>query len=207
MKPRELPGIAFRGRNGLPALWLAALSLFMLGLSFAAVPLYKLFCSATGFGGTPQIARAAPPNKGERELTVRFDANVAPGLAWKFASETPQVKLRTGETATVNYRAANLSDKSTAGRAMFNVSPESAGAYFTKIACFCFNEQHLGPGEAQEMPVIFYLDPALEKDPAMAGVRTITLSYTFFALKGAAEGIAGENARTRETIGRLDRFP
>ena len=132
MKPRGLPGAALRGRKGLPALWLAAVSLFMLGLSFAAVPLYKLFCSATGFGGTPRIAKVAPLKKGERELTVRFDANVAPGLAWKFAPEAPQIKLRSGEIATVIYRATNLSDGSTAGRAMFNVSPDSAGAYFTK---------------------------------------------------------------------------
>jgi len=155
----------------------------MLGLSFAAVPLYRLFCSATGFGGTPRAASAAPLEKGQRQLTVRFDANVAPGLPWKFAPETPQIRLHTGETATVYYKALNESGRETAARAAFNVSPDSAGAYFNKIACFCFDEQRLGPSETREMPVLFYLDPSLEKDPAMEGVHTVTLSYTFFALK------------------------
>ena len=165
------------------ALLIAAASVAMLGLSFAAVPLYKLFCAATGFGGTPRVVSAAPLEKGQRDLTVRFDANVAPGLSWKFAPETPQIKLRTGETATVYYKASNESGHETAARAVFNVSPDSAGAYFNKIACFCFNEQRLGPGETREMPVLFYLDPALEQDKAMGGVQTITLSYTFFAMK------------------------
>lgn len=183
MTPLERQDAPRRGRRRTVAFLVAAVSMAMLGLSFAAVPLYRLFCSATGFGGTPRAASAAPLEKGQRELTVRFDANVAPGLPWKFAPETPQIRLRTGETATVYYKASNESGRETAARAAFNVSPDSAGAYFNKIACFCFDEQRLGPSETREMPVLFYLDPSLEKDPAMEGVRTVTLSYTFFAVK------------------------
>ena len=181
--PLERPDSPRHSRRGSVAFLVAAVSMAMLGLSFAAVPLYRLFCSATGFGGTPRAASAAPLEKGQRQLTVRFDANVAPGLPWKFAPETPQINLRTGETATVYYKASNESGRETTARAAFNVSPDSAGAYFSKIACFCFEEQHLGPDETREMPVLFYLDPSLEKDPAMEGVHTVTLSYTFFAVK------------------------
>jgi cytochrome c oxidase assembly protein subunit 11 len=183
MGPLNLPPAQKHRSSGFVALLVAAASLAMLGLSFAAVPLYRLFCSATGFGGTPRAASVAPLEKGQRDLTVRFDANVAPGLSWKFAPETSQIKLRTGRTATVYFKASNESGHETAARAVFNVSPDSAGAYFNKIACFCFDEQRLGPGETREMPVLFYLDPALEQDAAMGGVQTITLSYTFFALK------------------------
>jgi cytochrome c oxidase assembly protein subunit 11 len=182
MSQRGTSSTPMHRRKGFVALLLAAASMVMLGLSFAAVPLYRLFYSATGFGGTPQIVKTATSEKGQRNLTIRFDANVAPGLAWKFNPE-PQIKLRTGETATVYYKTTNVTDRETVARAMFNVSPDSAGAYFNKIACFCFNEQKLGPGETVEMPVVFYLDPALENDPIMEGVQTITLSYTFFALK------------------------
>jgi cytochrome c oxidase assembly protein subunit 11 len=158
-------------------------SVAMLGLSFGAVPLYRLFCAATGYAGTPQMAKKAPLSRGLRDLTVRFDANVAPGLAWRFSPGTPEIKLRTGDTATIYYKVTNVSDRETVGRAMYNVSPESAGAYFDKIACFCFSEQRLGPRETVDMPVVFFLDPALEKDADLGGVQTITLSYTFFAVK------------------------
>jgi len=161
----------------------------MLGLSFAAVPLYRLYCATTGYAGTPQIAKLPSELRGERDLTVRFDANVAPGLAWKFEPETPEIKLRTGETATVYYKIMNLSDQPSAARAMFNVSPDNAGAYFDKIACFCFSEQKLGPRETLELPVVFFLDPALEKDATMTGVDSITLSYTFFVAKPPASGL------------------
>jgi cytochrome c oxidase assembly protein subunit 11 len=160
----------------------------MLALSFASVPLYRMFCAATGFGGTTQVAKAAPATRGLRDFTVRFDANVAPGLAWRFEPETPEIKLRTGQTATVFYRATNMSDRETSAQAMYNVSPESAGAYFDKISCFCFAEQTLGPRETMEMPVVFFLDPAIEKDSSMTGVQSVTLSYTFFAAKPVAAG-------------------
>lgn len=185
MTPHSILRIPRPGRRGIAAV-VAAVSFGMLGLSFAAVPLYRLFCAATGFAGTPQLAKTAPAQKGLRTLTVRFDANVAPALPWKFWPETAQIEVRTGETATITYKAANLSDRETVGRAAFNVTPDSAGAYFDKIACFCFNEQKLAPGQSAEMPVVFFLDPALEKDPAMEGVATITLSYTFFAANGGS---------------------
>jgi cytochrome c oxidase assembly protein subunit 11 len=188
MKPEGSSPAGLPRRKGLVAVTAAAVSVAMLALSFAAVPLYRLFCATTGFAGTPQIAKAAASARGQRTLTVRFDSNVAPGLAWKFIPEVPEIKLRTGDTATVYYKVTNLSDHETAARAMFNVTPDSAGAYFDKIACFCFSEQKLGPGETSEMPVVFFLDPALEKDATMAGVEAITLSYTFFAVNAAGRG-------------------
>jgi len=174
-------GVKGDSRRHLVALVVAGTSLAMLGLSFAAVPLYRLFCAATGFAGTPQIAKLPPGIKGQRVLNVRFDANVAPGLAWKFVPETPLLRLRTGETATIFYKITNLSDQPTEARAMFNVTPDGFGAYFDKIACFCFNEQKLGAGESLDLPVVFFLDPALEKDSSLAAISEVTLSYTFFA--------------------------
>lgn len=166
------------------ALFAGAVVLGMLGLSFAAVPLYRAFCQATGFGGTTQVAESAPATRGQRTLTVRFDNNVASGLPWRFEPETPSIRLRTGETATVFYRVTNLSDQPTSGVATYNVSPDQAGSYFSKLACFCFSEQHLGPRETAEWPVVFFLDPALETDETMANVGGVTLSYTFYAPKG-----------------------
>lgn len=158
----------------------------MLALSFAAVPLYRLFCASTGFAGTTQRARVAPSAKGKRTIIVRFDANVGSGLPFSFAPETGQVALRTGQTATVFFKVVNLSDHEVAGRAVYNVSPGQTGAYFDKIACFCFNEQHLGPHQTAEMPVVFFLDPALERDETMDGVDEVTLSYTFYPARSAA---------------------
>lgn len=186
MSPQETPQKPVIRRQRLIAALAGAASLAMLGLSFAAVPLYRLYCAATGYAGTPQVATLPPAARGMRDLSVRFDANVAPGLAWKFSPEAPEIRLRTGETATIYYRVTNMSDQATVARAAFNVSPENAGAYFNKIACFCFSEQKLGPRETVELPVVFFLDPALEKDATMAGIEDITLSYTFFAIKPPA---------------------
>jgi cytochrome c oxidase assembly protein subunit 11 len=158
----------------------------MLGLSFAAVPLYKIYCARTGFAGTTQVARVAPTVKGKRELVVHFDSNVAPGLELSFVPETQQLKLLTGQTATVFFRVTNLSDHEIAARAVYNVSPGQTGAYFDKIACFCFAEQHFGAHASVEMPVVFFLDPALEQDETMDGIEEITLSYTFYAAPNAA---------------------
>jgi len=160
-------------------------SAVMLALSFASVPLYRAFCAATGFGGRTQVAKTGAATRGERTLTVRFDANVARDLPWSFEPEVRKITLRTGETTTVFYKVVNLSDRETRGSAAYNVSPEQAGAYFDKLACFCFSEQVLGPHEKAEWPVVFYLDPALEGDEAMRKVEEITLSYSFFAVKGA----------------------
>jgi len=152
----------------------------MLVLSFAAVPLYRLFCARTGFAGTTQVAEVAPAAKGTRTLVVHFDANVAPALDWSFAPETSQISLQTGKVATVFFKVTNRADHEIAARAMYNVSPGQTGAYFDKIACFCFKEQHLAAHETMEMPVVFFLDPALEKDETMNGIEEVTLSYTFF---------------------------
>jgi cytochrome c oxidase assembly protein subunit 11 len=155
-------------------------SVAMLGLAFASVPLYRAFCAATGFGGTPQTAKANSTKQGERRLAVRFDANVARDLPWRFEPEAAKISLRTGQTTTVYYKVANLSDAETSGQAVYNVSPEQAGAFFVKVACFCFEEKRLGPRETAEWPVVFYLDPALESDEAMRKVEEITLSYSFY---------------------------
>jgi len=165
------------------ALVCAGLIVAMVGLTYASVPLYRLFCQATGYGGTTQVATQGSATRGERTLTVRFDANVDRGLPWSFAPETPALKVRTGETQTVFYKVTNRSDREWTAIAAYNVSPDQSGIYFNKISCFCFNEQKLGPGETAEWPVVFYLDPALEKDEVMTKVDSVTLSYTFFASK------------------------
>jgi cytochrome c oxidase assembly protein subunit 11 len=175
------PEKGFGGRNRR----VAALATFavaaMLSAAYAAVPLYAAFCKATGFAGTTQVAKVAPATRGHRSMTVRFDANIAPGLPWSLEPETSEITLRTGATATVYFKARNLSSRPTAAVATFNVSPDSSGAYFDKIACFCFSEQKLGPGESAEWPVVFFLDPKLEQDEAMNDVDAIVLSYTMFA--------------------------
>jgi cytochrome c oxidase assembly protein subunit 11 len=170
-------------RHGLVAGAIVGVIVLMGGLSFAAVPLYQIFCRMTGYGGTPQIASKQTSVRGERSTSVRFDANVAPGLPWTFSPEVSSVTVRNGETATIFYKVRNTSDRTVAANAVYNVSPDQAGSYFTKISCFCFEEQTLGPGESAEWPVVFYLDPALETDETMKRVEEVTLSYTFFASK------------------------
>jgi cytochrome c oxidase assembly protein subunit 11 len=153
----------------------------MVGLSFASVPLYELFCRVTGYGGTTQVATSAEGVPVlDREINVRFDANVAPGLPWEFHADQLEVRVRLGEMRTISYRARNTSDIATVGTATFNVTPDATGAYFSKIACFCFNQQVLQPGEEIEMGVTFYVDPAILDDADTDRVPTITLSYTFF---------------------------
>jgi cytochrome c oxidase assembly protein subunit 11 len=168
----------------------------MLALAYAAVPFYSAFCRATGYGGTPQIANGEAAAQGRRTLRVAFDTNVAPGLNWRFEPETDAVIVRAGQTATVFFRARNLSDKPTAANATFNVTPEVSGAWFDKIQCFCFNEQHLGPHESAEWPVVFFLDPKLETDPSMARVDSITLSYTLFAAPATRASDRDQRERT-----------
>jgi cytochrome c oxidase assembly protein subunit 11 len=150
------------------------------------VPLYRAFCAATGFGGTPQIGKTAAMKQGERQLFVRFDANVARDLPWRFAPEVAKISLRTGETTTVYYKVENFSDRETSGQAAYNVSPDQAGAFFVKVKCFCFDEQRLGPHESAEWPVVFYLDPALESEESMRRVEEVTLSYSFYPTKATA---------------------
>ena len=152
----------------------------MLGLTAASVPLYRLFCEATGYGGTTQVAKAAPAAPLDRTIKVRFNAEVDPGLPWQFQPAQREVVVRLGEQRLAFFRARNRSDRAITGRAVYNVTPDKAGAYFDKIACFCFTNQVLQPGEEVDMPVSFFVDPALLDDPNAHEVRTITLSYTFF---------------------------
>ncbi len=165
-------------------------ALAMIGAAYAAVPLYAAFCKATGFAGTTQVAERVSGVKGQRTLTVRFDANVAPGLDWSFEPEVDSVRLRTGATATVFFRVHNRQARETAAVAVYNVTPEVSGAWFDKISCFCFSEQHLGPNESADLPVVFFLDPRLEQDRTMDKVDAITLSYTLFAPASEAKPVA-----------------
>ena len=170
-----------RRNNRLIGVGGVTLAMTMIGLTYGAAPFYSAFCRATGYEGTPQQVKANTDAEGRRVLRVGFDANVAPGLDWSFEPESDSVRLRTGKTVTVFFRARNLTDRPTEARATFNVTPEVSGEYFDKIACFCFTTQHLGPHESAEWPVVFFLDPSLEKDESMARVDSITLSYTLFA--------------------------
>jgi cytochrome c oxidase assembly protein subunit 11 len=160
---------------------------FMVGASYAAVPFYDWFCRATGFNGTTQVATSAPSGPPlERKIAVRFDANVGPGLPWKFEPEQNEIEVRIGEVVTVFYTVTNQAARTTAGVAAYNVAPLTVGAYFQKINCFCFNEQTMGPGEKREMPVVFYVDPALANDSENDALKTITLSYTFYPVRDPA---------------------
>lgn len=152
----------------------------MVGLSFAAVPLYRLFCQVTGFAGTTQRAAQSTGVVLDREVTVLFDSNVAPGLDWTFRPEQRGIDVKIGQDALVSFFARNDAARPTAGTALFNVTPLKAGKYFNKVQCFCFGEQVLKPGEEVPMPVTFFVDPAMADDPEMDDVKTITLSYTFF---------------------------
>jgi cytochrome c oxidase assembly protein subunit 11 len=155
----------------------------MVGASYAAVPLYDWFCRATGFNGTTQVATAAPSETLGRRIGVRFDANVGPGLAWKFEPEKTQIDVRIGEVVTAYYTVTNQTARTTTGLASYNVTPLNTGVHFQKINCFCFTDQTLKGGEKREMAVVFYVDPALAADPEFDSLQTITLSYTFYAAR------------------------
>jgi len=170
--------------NSVLALGLVGVVAGMAGLAYASVPLYRLFCQVTGYGGTTQVAAAAPGGEA-RMITVRFDATVSPSLPWRFEPTARAVEVAVGEERLATYRATNLSDRPVIGMATFNVTPHKAGLYFNKIHCFCFDRQVLEPGESVEMPVSFYVDPEITGDPNLDEVKTITLSYTFFAAAGA----------------------
>lgn len=164
------------------ALWAVAGALAMLALGFASVPLYRLFCQVTGFDGTTQRASAAEAAKikvAATTMSIRFDGNVDRDLKWEFGPEQITQTVRLGARNFTAYRAKNLTDRPITGRASFNVSPEAAGKYFTKIECFCFTEQTLQPGQEVRMPVIYYVDPDILKDEDGKDIRQITLSYTF----------------------------
>jgi cytochrome c oxidase assembly protein subunit 11 len=152
------------------------------GLAAASPPLYRIFCQVTGFGGTTMRAQALPTQIADRVITVRFDANVA-DMPWSFQPEQRAVRVNVGENGLISYRATNKGSTAMTGMATFNVTPEIAGPYFSKIACFCFTDQRLAPGESVDMPVSFFVDPEILKDRNLDGVNTLTLSYTFFRSK------------------------
>src|SRR4051812_18563237 len=159
----------------------------MVGASYAAVPFYNWFCRATGFNGTTQVATSAPSGAPlTRRIAVRFDSNVAPGLPWKFEPEQTEIEVNIGQVVTVFYTVTNQSARTTAGQAAYNVAPLTVGSYFQKINCFCFTEQTMAPGEKREMPVVFYVDPALVADSENDSLTTITLSYTFYPVRDPA---------------------
>jgi len=156
----------------------------MVGLAYASVPLYDLFCKVTGFGGTPIVRDENGSAIMARTIAVRFDSNVAPGLSWRFSPEKPEVKVKLGETTTVYYKVTNTGDRPSTGIATYNVQPDLAGTYFSKLECFCFTEQTLQPGETLESAVVFYVDPRLVQDSDVKDLTSITLSYTYFPSKG-----------------------
>ena len=166
--------------NSKVALSLFGLAAGMVGLAFASVPLYQIFCQVTGYGGTTQTAGDNPKGVIAREMKVRFDVNVESALPWTVKPAAP-ITDQIGKVDTVNYIATNNSDKPLTGQAIFNVSPDRAGVYFNKIECFCFTEQTLQPGETVEMPIVFFVDPDLDENQELDTIKEITLSYTFYA--------------------------
>ncbi len=170
------------------------LAVGMVGLAFASVPLYDLFCRVTGFGGTPMQASANNASVVDRTVTIRFDSNVAPGLGWRFRSEMPKVDVRLGETHEVRYTVRNDSRTEATGVATFNVTPELAASYFNKLECFCYTERTLKPGESFEAQVVFYIDPAILDNPDIRNINSITLSYTFFPAKAQPVAAVGTKA-------------
>jgi cytochrome c oxidase assembly protein subunit 11 len=170
-------------RQGTTVVLLLAVVAGMVGLSFASVPLYRLFCAATGYGGTTQRAATAPADIAKSVITVRFDAATSNDLAWEFRPLVGEVQVHPGEQREVFFRAVNRSNEGVTGQATFNVAPAKTGIYFDKLQCFCFNEQYLGAGESKDMGVVFFVDPDLLKDPDTSEIHTITLSYTMFRAK------------------------
>lgn len=157
----------------------------MVGMAYAAVPLYDLFCRVTGFGGTTQRTDQYSDVILDRDIEIRFDANVAGGMPWEFEPAQRSTTLKIGETTQVSYTSRNVAQRPVMGTASFNVTPELAGAYFMKVECFCFTETELQPGETMDMPVVFYVDPKIVEVAELKDIKTITLSYTFFPTAGA----------------------
>jgi cytochrome c oxidase assembly protein subunit 11 len=177
--------------NARTALALAGVVVAMVGASYAAVPLYNLFCQVTGYGGTTRVAAGESADVVDRTITVAFDANTAPDMPWEFRPKQRAVTLKLGETGLAFFEAHNPTDEAVAGQAGFNVVPFEAGRFFDKIACFCFDMQVLGPGERVDMPVSFFVDPAMLEDLEARGVTQITLSYTMFRADLPKEASAG----------------
>jgi cytochrome c oxidase assembly protein subunit 11 len=190
-----------RRRNVVAVLGSLAIVVAMVGLAYASVPLYRLFCQVTGYQGATRTALQAPDTASNATITVRLDANVNSTLPWSFTPELPEVKLALGESVTAVYRVKNLSDRPTVGSATFNVTPFDSGQYFNKIQCFCFTEHALKAGESAELPVTFFVDPKIRDNPDTADIQAITLSYTFFrAEDDGAAADAGSAAAPAATV-------
>ena len=169
----------------------------MVGLSFASVPLYRLFCAATGFGGATQRAEAPPARAAAGLITVRFDAQVAPGLDWEFRPLESAIAVHPGAQSQIYFRAVNRTAAPVTAQAVYNVTPTKAGIYFDKLQCFCFNSQTLAPGQSVDMAVVFFVDPDILTDPSTSEVRSITLSYTMFHAPEAASPTASAAPRSQ----------
>jgi cytochrome c oxidase assembly protein subunit 11 len=175
----------------------------MVGAAYAAVPFYTWFCRTTGFGGTTQVSEKAPGFTLDRTVLVRFDSNIAPGLPWKFTPEKNEITVHIGEVVTALYKVTNLAARPTTAQASYNVTPPTVGAYFNKINCFCFTQQHMAPGETREMAVVFYVDPSIVKDHEQDLLNTITLSYTFYSLPENATPVAANEKPKTSSSGKL----
>ena len=191
------PDTVVRRRDLLVAGGCGAFVALMVGASYAAVPLYDWFCRVTGFNGTTQVATSLPGYTVDHKITVRFDANTGPGLPWRFEPEVNSIEVRLGEVVTVNYRVVNQAAREITAAAGYNVAPLNLGVYFQKINCFCFTDQTLKAGEKRDMPVVFYIDPALIKDADGAGASSITLSYTFYPQREPSRPVANSAAAAR----------
>ena len=188
-------------RNRRVVVLCSALVAGMVGMAYAAVPLYRIFCQVTGYGGTTQVADQAPSAAIDRKIVVRFDANVSRDMEWSFRPVQRSIEMRVGETALAFYRAVNESNNDTVGTATFNVTPLAAGAYFSKVECFCFTEQKLAAGQSMDMPVTFFVDPEIDEDPDLANLTTITLSYTFYPSESDEDDVS-EAVSIKETTDR-----
>jgi cytochrome c oxidase assembly protein subunit 11 len=189
VKDASAPGALQRKHRTLAA-WCGALVVGMVGLAYASVPLYRLFCQATGFDGTPRIATKASTTVLDKTIVVRFDANVTPGLPWRFEPVQNTMEVKIGENNLAFFRATNISDHPVHGTAIYNVFPEIAAVYFNKVQCFCFTEQVLEPGQSMEFPVSFFIDPQIVNDKDARNVTHIALSYTFNPMPVPKAGVA-----------------
>jgi cytochrome c oxidase assembly protein subunit 11 len=186
--------------NGAMAMLLIGVLAGAVGLVIASVPLYRLFCQVTGYGGTTRVAEQASDTIGARQVTVRFNADLSRDMPWAFVPVKREMTLAVGETGLAYFKATNHADHPVTGTATYNVTPASAGPFFDKIQCFCFTEQTLAPGQSADLPVSFFVDPAIADDPDMVDVSTITLSYTFFPVAdGAPDATKAKTARADDT--------
>lgn len=190
------------GRHYTVAVVCSVIAFAMVGASFAAVPLYRLYCQVTGYAGTTQRAEKASDVVLDRTITVHFDSNVASDLPWEFVPAQHKIDVKLGESTLAFYRATNTSDRPVVGTAVFNVTPEASGIYFNKVECFCFTEQRLEPGESMDMPVSFYVDPKFVDDPDTVKLSEITLSYTFYQVPQTKQLGQAADVNTETGVGR-----